>query len=151
MILQGGNILNFISLDQMNFRPDVMIILMVFFALKFESISGLIACFLLGLGADIVSLPMGPFVIAFTIAGALIANIRKSSVADNIVFQAILIFVATIVILGGAEFIKYIADKDVSSHLIKRIFVTGLYNLVFGPILLLLIDGFWSGLGMKKQ
>jgi rod shape-determining protein MreD len=75
------------------FRPDLIVIAMVFFVCNTEGLWPIISAFSCGFAADLVSsMAMGPHTIGFGIAGSLLAVARRSVSIDNPVFVAIAVF-----------------------------------------------------------
>jgi rod shape-determining protein MreD len=75
------------------FRPDLVIIVMVFLVANTEGMWPIICAFVCGFAADLVSsMAMGPHMIAFGIAGSLLGMARRSVVIDNPVLVAVVVF-----------------------------------------------------------
>jgi rod shape-determining protein MreD len=77
------------------FRPDLLIIVMVFFVANTEGNWPIIAAFAVGFAADLISpvSMMGPHTIAFGVTGSLLALARRSITLDNAVFVGIAVFI----------------------------------------------------------
>lgn len=151
LILQGGNIANYIALGEHNIKPDFLVVLMVFFSLRMPSVPAIISSFVLGFGSDLVLLPMGPFMIAYTIAGSLISPLRKTPIAISYIAQSFLVFVSTLLLLGGANLIKFIANYEIPSDLVFRISMISLYSAIISPFVFVLLDFVAVYFGFKKQ
>lgn len=151
IILQGGNILNFIELGELNIKPDVLIILLVFFALRVDDITAIIVSFLLGFAADLIILPLGPFVIAYVLAGYAVSSIKKSAIVNSIISQSFLVFLTVLTIFFAASAIKFIANKDISSHLVFRAFATALYSALIAPFMIWFLELISPVFGLGKS
>ncbi len=150
VILQGGNILNYIALGDFNIKPDILITLLVYFAIRFDGIMAVIAAFMLGFAADIIMLPIGTFIITYVLAGTAISGMKKSSLIGSVIAQALLIFVTVFLILLASNGIKMIADKAVSDHFVYRSFATAVYSGLIAPFAIWVADLAAPLFGFKK-
>jgi len=107
-IFQAG-FLDRIALGALNVKPDLLLILMVFFALygiprskvadsggyRFDISPAIITSFALGFAADIILVgsPMGTHTLAFGIVGALLAYLPRVIVIRKMPYQALVVFI----------------------------------------------------------
>ena len=76
-LLNAGNLLNTISVGSLNIRPDLLVILLVFFACSCPGFEAIIASFAIGFAADISGPVMGPAFLSFGLFGWLLRQLRK--------------------------------------------------------------------------
>ncbi len=77
-------------------RPDLLLILLVFFALRSNSTDAIITSFAIGFVADLSSsaLPlMGPRIISFGLFGTLLSDLNSTLYVRRVLYQALTIFV----------------------------------------------------------
>lgn len=151
MILQAGNITNYIALGESYIKPDILLILLVYLASTAEPVAAVILSFILGLAADTIMLPLGPFMISYLLAGTVISNLKKMQLSDNAVFQGVLVLLACIVVLSLSELLKFITGHPISSHLLTRIFATSAYSAVLTPFVWFFFDKVREITGLKKK
>lgn len=151
MILQAGNITNCISFGELYIKPDILLILMVYLATVSEPIAAVIISFILGMAADTIMLPPGPFMISYLLVGTVISNLKKMQLSDNAVFQGVLVFLACAAVLSLSELLKFITNHPVSSHLLTRIFATSFYSAVLTPFVWFFFDKVREITGLKRQ
>ncbi len=75
-LLNAGNLLNTISVSSLNIRPNLLVILLVFFAGSCPGFEAITASFAIGFAADISGPVMGPAFLSFGLFGWLL---RQSS------------------------------------------------------------------------
>jgi len=117
-----------------SFRPDLLVILLVYLVTSTEGNWPIIAAFAVGFAADLISLPVGPNTIAFGIAGSLLAMTRRSVTFDNPLLVALAVFAVCLV--GGAIGQILAGFKQaVGAGAFKSLFWMSLASAVIGPYL----------------
>ena len=81
------------NLLSFSFRPDFLVILLVFLVTTTDGNWPIISAFAVGFATDLISLPVGPHTIAFGICGSLLALSRRSVTFGNPLLIALAIFV----------------------------------------------------------
>ena len=76
-LLNAGNLLNTISVSSLNIRPNLLVILLVFFAGSCPGFEAITASFAIGFAADISGPVMGPAFLSFGLFGWLLRQLRK--------------------------------------------------------------------------
>ncbi len=117
--------------------PDLLIIILAFFAIYANQRDAIIASFVIGIAHDIIQMPIGPEIISFTILGVglnylgTLLNLKKMS------FQAGIIFIfgfATIII---SNILSRLQGTVVFNDTPRVIFGTPFYSAIIGPFLFL--------------
>jgi rod shape-determining protein MreD len=125
--LMLNNFLNFA------FRPDMLIIVMVFFVANTEGNWPIIAAFVAGFAADLISpMSMGPHTIAFGVTGSLLALARRSVTLDNAVFVGITIFLICCVAGAFSQFLISFRQPTPSGAYLSLLWAS-LASAVIGP------------------
>jgi rod shape-determining protein MreD len=76
------------------FRPDLLVIVMVFLAMNSDGYWPIISAFAAGFAADLISpMCMGAHTIAFGVSGSLLALARRTITLDNAIYIALAVFV----------------------------------------------------------
>jgi len=128
-ILQAG------LLADMDVKPDLLLILLVFFAIHCNISEAIIASFTVGFAADIIGLTMGPQIISFGLFGTLLAYLHRVVTIRKMPYQALAIFVVgflTGLLVNLLTFLK--AEPTVPYAVL---FCTSLYSSLVGPFLFL--------------
>jgi len=127
-------------------RPDLPLILLIFWAWHNNWKQGLIAGFVIGLLVDILFFPLlGLNAFSLALVGFLVAEIRERVYQDNVIFFIILIGAATV--LNGIILSFWLLVFNISPSFLEKIvfivFPTLLYNCIISFPIFLLKEIFW--------
>lgn len=127
-------------------RPDLPLILLIFWAWHNNWKQGLIAGFVIGLLVDILFFPLlGLNAFSLALVGFLVAEIRERVYQDNVIFFILLIGAATV--LNGIILSFWLLVFDISPSFLEKIvfivFPTLLYNCIISFPIFLLREIFW--------
>ncbi len=127
-------------------RPDLPLILLVFWAWHSNWKQGLIAGFVIGLLVDILFFPLlGLNAFSLALVGFLVAEIRERVYQDNVIFFILLIGAATV--LNGIILSFWLLVFNISPSFLQKIvfivFPTLLYNCIISFPIFLLREIFW--------
>lgn len=154
-ILQAG-FLNRIAIGRLNVKPNLLLILLVFFALygltgrrnRFgenipRSSAAIITSFSLGFAADIIATPMGPEMISFGLTGSIIAYLHRFFMIRKMSYQVFIIFLTAIVTGILVRLLIILKGEPAISY--NLIFFNAVYSAVISP-LLILITAWWMNI-----
>ena len=129
MVLQAG------VLARLNIKPDLLLILLVFFAVYSDTSEAIITSFSIGFAADIVVIgsAMGPQIIGFGLVGTLLACLHRVVAIRKMPYQAAAIFVTGVLAGAVAHFLAVLKGQPPAPNL----FATSLYSAIVGPFLFL--------------
>ncbi|TET86142.1 rod shape-determining protein MreD [Candidatus Aerophobetes bacterium] len=127
-------------------RPDLPLILLIFWAWHNNWKQGLIAGFVIGLLVDILFFPLlGLNAFSLALVGFLVAEIRERVYQDNVIFFILLIGAATV--LNGIILSFWLLVFNISPSFLEKIvfivFPTLLYNCIISFPIFLLREIFW--------
>ena len=89
-ILQTS-LIDIIAVTAADIRPNLLLILLVFFAVHCKSSDAIITSFTIGLAADIISPAMGPQIISFGLFGTLLTELHQTIVIRTKPYQSLAI------------------------------------------------------------
>lgn len=137
-VLQAG-VVNAIAVTSLNIKPDLLLVLMVFFAVFSTSRDAIITSFVIGFTADIIStgLPMGPRTISFGLIGTLLAHIHSVLALRKIFPQAVAVFFSGMLAVSITNFLTSLAGHAAVPHSYAVVLGTSLYSSIASPFLLL--------------
>ena len=120
-------------------KPDLLIILLVFFAIYYNTSEAIISSFTIGFAADLVGspMPMGPHMISFGLFGTLLAYLNRVIAIKKMPYQALAIFAASVLAGLSSHLLANIAGEPVAGNIYAVVFVTALYSSIVGPFLFL--------------
>jgi rod shape-determining protein MreD len=88
------SLLSVLAVTGAQIRPNLLLILMVYFAIHSPAQEAIVSAFLIGLFADLIGTGMGPQLLAFGVLGSLISEVRHIMVMRHIPQQMIAVFAA---------------------------------------------------------
>ncbi|HIJ67135.1 MAG TPA: rod shape-determining protein MreD [Planctomycetes bacterium] len=150
-LLSAGNLLNSISLSDLNIRPDLLLILLVFLAVNSDTTDAIIASFAVGFAADISGSSIGPITISFGLVGSVISQMRKVVIMKRMVHQASAIFVAGAISGVLIHFLTFFKTGETASNVYVVVLGTCLYSAVAGPVIWVALTGLSVWLGVRKH
>jgi len=132
-ILQKG------FLSRWSSKPDLLNIFLVFFAIHYNTSEAIISSFTIGFAADLIGspMPMGPQMISFGLFGTLLAYLHRVIAIKRMPYEALAIFVSSVLTGGLTHLLVYIAGEPVVANIYAVVFITSLYSSIVGPFLFL--------------
>ena len=120
-------------------KPDLLIILLVFFAIYYNTSEAIISSFTIGFAADLVGspMPMGPQIISFGLFGTLLAYLNRVIAMKKMPYQALAIFATSLLTGVLTHLLAYITGEPAAGNIYAVVFVTALYSSIVGPFLFL--------------
>ena len=120
-------------------KPDLLVILLVFYAIHYNTSVAIISSFTIGFAADLVGspMPMGPQMISFGLFGTLLAYLHRVIAVKKMPYQALAIFVISILTGALSHLLANITGEPVAANIYAVVFVTALYSSIVGPFLFL--------------
>jgi len=133
-------------------KPDLLVILLVFFAIYYSTSDAIISSFTIGFAADLVGspMPMGPQMISFGLFGTLLAYLHRVIAIKRMPYQALAIF-ATSALTGTMTYLLAYLTKgeSVGANIYAVVFLTSLYSSIVGPFLFLPI-AWWMRIKINR-
>ncbi|MHC4172187.1 MAG: rod shape-determining protein MreD [Planctomycetota bacterium] len=124
-------------LADLNIKPDLLLILLVFFAIYCNTSRAIITSFTIGFAADIIGSAMGPQIISFGLFGTALAYLRRVIVIRKMPYQALAIFITALLAGLLAHFLSFLKGEPVTPNIYAVIFWTSLCSSLVGPFLFL--------------
>jgi rod shape-determining protein MreD len=151
-VLQTSAAMNLLSLTGLRIKPNIFLILLVYFAVYCDSYDAVMISFALGFAADITGMVLGPHFVSFGIIGTAVAHIRKIILLKTTRQQAMTIFITGIL----TEAVALILTELKASELIKtgalEIFAVAVYSAILWFLVKWLVSaaGKWLGVGVHR-
>ncbi|MBN2182740.1 MAG: rod shape-determining protein MreD [Sedimentisphaerales bacterium] len=130
-VLQAGFLANF------NYKPDLLLILLVFFSVYASSSEAIVSSFVIGLAADLIGPVMGPQTISFGLFGTLLAYMHRVIAFRKMHYQALAIFVMSILTGLLTTLLNLIRGEPILSEFFVNILKISLISGILGPFLFL--------------
>ncbi|MCJ7730243.1 MAG: rod shape-determining protein MreD [Sedimentisphaerales bacterium] len=142
-LLQASGV-NAIAVTRLNVSPDLLLIVMVFCAIRCNLTEAIISSFALGFAADIVAtgFPMGPRIISFGLFGTGLAYLHRVIAIKKMHHELLAILVVGFGAGGLALLLALLAGQSPRPSVLVVLAGTSIYSAVLGPFLFLLLG--WS-------
>lgn len=124
-------------LAHLNIKPDLLVVLLVFFAIHSSHRDSVITSFTIGFAADIIGTSMGPHIISFGLCGTLLAQLNRIIAIRKMRYQAAAIFLTGLLAGVLTYFLTHLKDQTASQNLCATLLWSSLYSAVVGPLLFL--------------
>jgi rod shape-determining protein MreD len=135
-VLQA-DLVNIVALTGFNIKPDLLLILLVFFAIYCNPSEAIITSFAIGFAADIIGSTMGPQTISFGLFGTLLVNLHRVIAIRKMPYQALVIFITGFLAGLLAHFLAFLKGQSTAPSVYAVVFGTSLYSSLMGPFLFL--------------
>ncbi len=122
----------------LNIKPDLLLVLLVFFAVYCNTAEAIITSFAIGFVADIIGSAMGPYTVSFGLFGTLLAYLHRAVAIRKMPYQSAAIFI-TCLLAGTLAYLLTFLKGTSAVHSVHGavIFWTSLYSAIVGPFLFL--------------
>jgi rod shape-determining protein MreD len=133
-----------IAVTHLNVSPDLLLIVMVFFAIRCNPTEAIISSFAIGFAADIAAagFPMGPRIISFGLFGTALSYMHRLITIRKMPHEALAILVVGLGADGLAYLLLFLAGRSPGQGGFGVLVGTVIYSAVTGPFLFMLLD--WS-------
>ena len=121
----------------LNIKPDLLLILLIFFAIYCNTTEAIITSFAIGFVADITGLAMGPYTISFGLFGTLLAYLHRAVAIRKMPYQSATVFTTCLLAGTLAYLLTFLKDAAAHSAAGAVLFWTSLCSAIVGPFLFL--------------
>ena len=135
-VLQAS-LLDIIAVTAWNIKPDLLLILLVFFAIYSNTSEAIITSFTIGFAADIIGPAMGPQIISFGLFGTALAYLHQVIAIKKMAYQSAAIFITGFLAGVLVYLLTYLKGQPTGAGIYAVLFGTSLYSALVGPFLFL--------------
>jgi rod shape-determining protein MreD len=131
-ILQKG------MLARWDYKPDLLLILLVFFAVYSHTSEAIVCSFAIGFAADLIGspLPMGPHMISFGLFGTLLAYVHRVVAVRRKPYQALAILAVGFLTGGLTYLLAFVIKREpMPENILSAILWTSVFSSLIGPFL----------------
>ena len=121
----------------LNIKPDLLLILLVFFAVYCDTSDAIICSFTIGFTADLIGRTMGPQMISFGLFGAALAYLNQVITIRKMTYQFFAIFITALLAGSVAFFLNFLKGEPTPPNIFAALFGIALYSAIVGPFLFL--------------
>jgi rod shape-determining protein MreD len=142
-VLQASLLLDIIALPPLSSKPNLLLILLVFFAVHCNTTDAIITSFVIGFAADIsIGSAMGSHTISFGLFGTALAYLHRVIAIRKVSYQSLAIFVTAFLTGTLAHFLALLKGQSPVLNIYTALLGSALYSAVVGPIFFLLAAWF---------
>lgn len=131
------SLVDVIAVTDLNIKPNLLLILLIFFAVHCSDNEVVITSFTIGFAADIIGPAMGPQIISFGLFGTLLADLRHVVAIKKMPYQSLAIFATGILTTALTCFLIFLKAKPTPANIYTHLFWTPLYSAIVGPFFFL--------------
>ena len=140
-VLQAS-LVDIIAVTGLNIKPDLLLVLLVFFAIYCNISDAIITSFTIGFAADIISSAMGPKIISFGLLGTALAYLHHTIAIRKMPYQSLMIFITGLLAGALTNFLIFLKltfpEGEPTAQIIYAVLLgTSIYSALIGPFLFL--------------
>lgn len=135
-VLQAG-LADIIAVSRWNIKPDLLLILMVFFSIYCNQQEAIITSFTIGFAADIIGSAMGPRTISFGLFGTLLSYLHGVIIIKKMPYQSLVIFISSLLTGVTVNLLTLLKNQPTGANTYTVLFWTSVYSSLVGPFLFL--------------
>ncbi len=142
-----------VSVIRPDVKPDLLLILLVFFAARGKPTEAVISSFIIGFVADLISPTMGlmgPRMISFGVFGTLLSDLQAIISTRRGIHQAATVFLAGVLTAGLSYLLTFLQTETAEVSLAAQLLWQPLYSAVLGPFLSLPM-AWWMRMNEKDR
>jgi rod shape-determining protein MreD len=141
---------DFVAVTKIGARPDLLLMLLVFFALHCYGYESVITSFAIGLAADIAAGSLGPYLISFCLIGAFLGGLRQF-IAIRRTLHVVAVVAATGIATGFlAQIFGYFKGQGWPANSVGLLFGMAIYSGLLAPYIFSGLLNMIDWLGVKK-
>jgi len=147
-----ADMVDIIAVPGFNIKPDLLLILLVFFATNYDMSEAIIASFIIGFAADIIVVgsSMGPRIISFGLFGSLLTQMHQVMAIRKMRYQSLAVLVTGILAGVFVSLLTFLKGQSTSANIYSELFGIPLYSAILGPFLFLPL-GWWMRIKTKRS
>lgn len=135
-VLQAG-LVDILAVTRLNIKPDLLLILLVFFAVYCNTTDAIIASFAIGFAADLIGRAIGCQTLSFGFLGTLLAYLHRVIAIRKMLYQSTAIFIVGLLAGILTYFLSLMKGMAAVPQIWAFLFWTSLYSAAVGPFLFL--------------
>ena len=149
-VLQSSAVMNIFALTARHIKPNIFLMLLIYFAISCDSYNAIITSFAVGFAADLAGAVMGPHIISYGLVGVAVAYVRNIILLKKTNQQAAAIFAAGIFVELIAVLLTGLKAAGLAKMDGMEIFAIAAYSAILWFMIKLPITamGKWTGAGI---
>ena len=149
-LLDAGRVLDVMSIGSLHVRPMLLLILLFFFAVRYDTEEAMITSFAIGFAVDISGSVMGPYMLMFGMCGSFISLFRKSEMFKSMIYQFFLILIVGGIGVILAESLVALKTGEVAGQTFIKYGGAVIYSAVICPVVWPILSGVTTLMGLGR-
>jgi len=151
-VLQTSAAMNLFSLTNLRIKPDILLILLVYFTVYCDSYDAVIISFAIGFAADLAGMVLGPHFISYGIIGAAVTHVKKIILLKNTRQQAMAVFITAVLTETVALMLTQFKPPELTKTGAFEIFAIAAYSAILWFLIKWPVTkvGKWLGVGVHR-
>jgi len=151
-VIGSSALMDVISLTEQHIKPNLLLIMLVYFAINCSSYDAIICSFSIGLAADLTGTLIGPYFLSCGIIGTALAYVRKVIILKKTAQQASAIFVTGAVIQLVAVMLMKFKVSNITNAGFSVTMAMSMYSAILWFLLKMPVQalGKWLGVGVHR-
>ena len=137
LTLLQGSLIPTLTIGQMPFHPQLLLIVMVMLAIEAPAEQALVMAFILGLETDLISVTIGPHTLGFTLCAMALIRIRRIFSLVCVTYRMLSVLCAGLVIHVMVHFFIPIKGHTPAGLSDRYVLMSILTSCFFSPVLFL--------------
>ena len=137
VILSLVTVLQASLLAELNIKPDLLLVLLVFFAVYSSTTDAIIISFVIGVTADLIGYAMGPKIISFVLLGTSLAYLHRVIAIRKMSYQALALFTIGFLSALLVHLLAWLKGQQTPLNTYISLLGTPLCSAIVGPFLFL--------------
>jgi rod shape-determining protein MreD len=151
-IIGSSDLMNYISVTERFIKPNLLLMLLVYFSITCETYDAIICSFAIGFAADITTTLIGPYFLSYGIIGTALTFIRQVIILKKTAQQAFAILVTGLVTQLIAVILMKFKISTVTNAGFFITFAMSMYSGILWFLLKVPVQGLgkWLGVGVHR-
>ena len=138
------------AIEVAGIKPDLLLILLAFFAVFCEPREAIITSFSIGLASDLIGPSMGPGILSMGLLGTGMCYLSKYVTLQRMPFQALAVFVLGFAVAFAEYILSAAQTQPAYPRTLGAFFGTPLYSAIVGPFLFLPV-AWWMHIRIQRR
>lgn len=142
-LLEAGNLLNLIAFGYGQVRPSLLLILLIFTALRAEPLEAVGLSFLLGFAADLSGPVMGPNTVCWGLAGSLLCQMQGILNVRSSIYQIAVVLVSSLILMAASHGLAVLKTEQAGVLPMRVLLGRAFYTAAVVPVLWPMLERLW--------
>lgn len=151
-VIGASAVTDVISLTEQRIKPNLLLMLVVYFAINCTSYDAIICSFAIGLAADLTGSLIGPYFLSYGLIGTALTHVRQFVLLKKTGQQAFAIFITSLLIHLVTIIVLQFKTSGSGAPTFSIAAAAGMYSAILWFLLKIPVEtlGKWLGVGVYR-